>query len=51
MALSNVTLPYALKIAKLGWEAACEQDEGLKKGLNIYGGKVSCDELIKVFGL
>lgn len=39
-ALTNVTTPYAIKIANLGWEAASEQIPELKAGLNIVGGKV-----------
>ncbi len=39
-ALTNVTTPYALKIADLGWEAACEQVSELKAGLNICRGQI-----------
>jgi alanine dehydrogenase len=39
-ALTNVTTPYALKIADLGWERACEQIPELKTGLNVCNGKV-----------
>lgn len=50
MALTNVTLPYALKLANLGWEAACESDASLKKGLNIIEGEVVYHEIIEAFG-
>lgn len=50
MALTNVTLPYALKLANLGWEAACERDASLKKGLNIVEGHVVYQEIIEAFG-
>ena len=50
MALTNVTLPYALKLANLGWEAACEKDPTLKKGLNIIKGEVVYQEIIEAFG-
>src|SRR5690606_10252437 len=40
VALTNVTLPYVLKLANLGWEEACKSDKSLKKGLNIVKGKV-----------
>jgi len=50
MALTNVTLPYALKLANLGWEAACEKDASLKKGLNIVEGTVVYQEIIETFG-
>ncbi|WP_324025097.1 alanine dehydrogenase [Maribacter sp. BPC-D8] len=50
MALTNVTLPFALKLANLGWEAACEKDASLKKGLNIVEGKIVLQEIIEAFG-
>ena len=50
MALTNVTLPYALKLANLGWEAACDKDASLKKGLNIVEGHVVYHEIIEAFG-
>jgi alanine dehydrogenase len=50
IALTNVTLPYALKLASLGWEIACEKDASLKKGLNIISGKVVYEEINKAFG-
>jgi alanine dehydrogenase len=40
LALTNVTLPYVLKIANLGWEKACELNPDLNKGLSIVKGKV-----------
>ncbi len=49
MALTNVTLPYVLKLANLGWEEACERDNSLKKGLNIIGGKVVYKEIMEAF--
>jgi len=42
IALTNVTLPYALKIANLGAETACKADPSLLKGLNVYKGKLVC---------
>lgn len=50
MALTNVTLPYAVKLANLGWEEACRQDATLEKGLNIVSGKVVYEEIIEAFG-
>lgn len=38
LALTGSTLPYALKIAKLGAEEACKADPALMKGLNTYKG-------------
>ena len=40
LALTNVTLPYVLKIANLGWEKACQLHPDLNKGLSIVKGKV-----------
>lgn len=50
VALTNVTLPYAVRLANLGWEEACEKDASLKKGLNIVSGKVIYQEIIEAFG-
>jgi alanine dehydrogenase len=50
IALTNVTLPFALKLANMGWEGACEKDASLKKGLNIIAGKVVYKEIIEAFG-
>ncbi|WP_282048471.1 alanine dehydrogenase [Maribacter aquivivus] len=50
MALTNVTLPFALKLANLGWETACEKDASLNKGLNIVKGKIVLQEIIEAFG-
>lgn len=41
-ALTNVTLKYARAIAKLGLEEAVQRDEALRKGVNVYKGKVTC---------
>jgi len=40
LALTNVTLPYVLKIANLGWEEACNRNKDLQKGLNIVKGEI-----------
>ncbi len=40
IALTNATLPYAIKLADMGWEKATSADEGLKNGLNVIHGKV-----------
>jgi len=51
LALTNATLPYAVKLANLGWEKACEQNEDLRKGLNIVNGKIVCQAVAETFGL
>jgi alanine dehydrogenase len=40
LALTNATLPYALQLANKGWKRACDENEELKKGLNIANGKI-----------
>lgn len=50
VALTNVTLPYVLKLANLGWAEATDKDDSLKKGLNIINGKVVYNEIIEAFG-
>ena len=50
-ALANATLPYGLKIAKLGAEAACKADKGLMQGLNTYNGKVTFKGVSDAFGM
>jgi alanine dehydrogenase len=37
-ALTNATLPYALKLANRGFLQAINSDPGLKEGVNTYGG-------------
>lgn len=51
LALTNATLPYAIKLASLGWEKACEMYEDLRKGLNIVEGKVVCQAVAETFGI
>jgi len=51
LALTNATLPYALKLANEGWEKACEKYEDLRKGLNIVEGKVVCQAVADTFNL
>lgn len=51
MALSNATLPYALKLANLGYQEALEKDEVLRKGLSVFQGKVTDKVVAEVLGL
>lgn len=39
-ALNNATLPFAIKLANLGAEAAMAEDPHLANGLNVSGGKI-----------
>ncbi len=49
MALTNATLPYALRIADMGWEEACRRDPGLAEGVNIVDGKVTYKAVAEAF--
>jgi alanine dehydrogenase len=49
-ALNNVTLPYALRIADLGWKAALAADPDLANGLNVHSGKVTCEPVARELG-
>ncbi len=40
-ALTNATLPYALKLANHGLDIAIKRDDGLKAGVNTYDGKLT----------
>jgi alanine dehydrogenase len=51
LALTNATFPYLLQIAQKGWEKACEENVGLKKGLNIVGGEIVYQPVAEAFGL
>lgn len=41
LALTNVTVPYAIQIANKGYKRACLENEALLKGLNTLGGFVT----------
>ena len=40
LALTNATLPYAIRLADKGWREACKEDKPLALGVNIVEGKV-----------
>ena len=40
LALTNATLPYAIRLADKGWRQACKDDQALALGVNIVEGKV-----------
>ncbi len=50
-ALSNATLPYVLKLANMGSEAAIKTVPSLAKGVNTYKGKITYQAIAEVFGL
>ncbi len=49
LALTNVTLPYVLKLANFGWEKACELNADLAHGLSIVKGEVVAKEILEAF--
>ena len=49
-ALNNVTLPYALRIANMGWKAALRADKNLAAGLNVHEGKVTYEAVARELG-
>ncbi len=49
LALTNVTLPYVLKLADLGWKTASERYPDLARGLNIVQGEIVYKELAGTF--
>lgn len=51
LALTNATLPYALRIADLGWREACKADAGLADGVNVTEGKITFRAVAEAFGL
>ncbi|NUP46195.1 MAG: alanine dehydrogenase [Catenulispora sp.] len=50
-ALTNVTLPYAVEIANLGWQEACQRDHALALGLNTHAGKLTYPQVGEAHGL
>jgi alanine dehydrogenase len=50
-ALTNVTLPYAVEIARHGWREALKRDQPLSLGLNTHGGAITCLPVAEEFGL
>ncbi|MEV0698162.1 alanine dehydrogenase [Saccharopolyspora sp. NPDC050389] len=50
-ALTNVTLPYVLRIADQGWQQACRADDALAGGLNTHDGKLVNEPVAEAHGL
>ncbi|MCH5231047.1 MAG: alanine dehydrogenase [Muribaculaceae bacterium] len=51
LALTNATMPYAVKLANLGWQEACRQDPGLADGVNMVDGKVTFKAVAEAWDL
>ena len=51
LALTGATLPYMLKIANMGAEAACKADKAILRGLNTYKGHLTFKAVAEAQGL
>jgi alanine dehydrogenase len=49
-ALTNATLPYALKLANKGFIEAIKNDPGLKEGVNTYAGRLTYEAVATAQG-
>jgi alanine dehydrogenase len=50
-ALTSVTLPYALRLADKGVDAALRDDPGFAAGVNVQRGKLTCTAVAESFGM
>ncbi|EHR52515.1 alanine dehydrogenase [Saccharomonospora marina XMU15] len=50
-ALTNVTLPYVLRLAEQGWRAASRSDPTLARGLNTHAGALTNEPVASAHGL
>ncbi|WP_067129151.1 alanine dehydrogenase [Microtetraspora malaysiensis] len=50
-ALTNATLPYAVKLADLGWREALRGDPALQFGLNAHAGRITSEPVAVAHGL
>lgn len=44
-ALTNATMPYVVKLADRGWQAACQADSSLAKGLSTHEGALLSEQV------
>ncbi len=50
-ALTNVTLPYVLQLARKGYDKAIAENAALRQGVNVHAGKVTNPAVAETFGL
>ncbi|BBY79048.1 alanine dehydrogenase [Mycolicibacterium pulveris] len=50
-ALTNATVPYVLRLADLGWQAACRADPALANGLTSHDGALLSEEVARALGI
>jgi alanine dehydrogenase len=51
LALTNATLPYAIRLAGQGWKKACNESAELRNGLNVIQGEVVYKAVADAFSL
>jgi alanine dehydrogenase len=51
LALTNATLPYAIRLANQGWKKACTESTELRNGLNVMFGEVVYKGVSDAFNL
>jgi alanine dehydrogenase len=51
LALTNATLPYAIRLANQGWKKACQESTELRNGLNVIHGEVVYKGVADAFNL
>ena len=51
LALTNATLPYALRLADKGWRRAALDDPGLAEGVNITDGHITFKAVAEAWGM
>jgi alanine dehydrogenase len=51
LALTNATLAYALQLADKGWQKACRDNDEIRSGVNVVGGKITYRGVAEAFGL
>lgn len=50
-ALSNATLPYAVKLANKGFASAVKEDPALAAGVNLHSGYITCPAVAESFAM
>jgi alanine dehydrogenase len=50
-ALNNCTVKYGLQLANKGLEKACKENSALRKGLNLFRGRITFKPVAEAFGL
>ena len=51
LALTNATLPYAIQIANKGWKKAMQDNNEIRLGANVIGGKITYKAVAEAFDL